>query len=111
MVVPKGVTDAVVQASANFREGKRFAVLSYLHDNKAAMMRCGQPLVGPNNRRSRDDEQLLLASIKNGKRAFIFETRSIVSAGTAKNRGESLAANSPKSTYNFIDIILSLCMG
>ncbi|GAV03383.1 hypothetical protein RvY_13812 [Ramazzottius varieornatus] len=87
VVVPKGVTDAVLQASANFREGKRFPVLSYLHDNKAAMMRCGQPLVGPNNRRSRDDEQLLLSSIKNGKRAFIFETRSIVSAGSAKNRG------------------------
>ena len=106
VVVPKTVSDSVLQASASFREAHRFPVLSYVHENKAAMMRCGQPLVGPNNRRSRDDEQLLLAAIKNGKRAFIFETRSIVTAGAAKNRGKHLGSRIAQYRTAFV---LSFC--
>ncbi|OQV17473.1 Myotubularin-related protein 9 [Hypsibius exemplaris] len=87
VVVPKAVTDQTLAASANFREANRFPVLSYIHPNKAAMLRSGQPLVGTGNRRSREDEQLLLATIRSGKRAFVFETRSIITAGAAKNKG------------------------
>ncbi|XP_055345859.1 myotubularin-related protein 9-like isoform X2 [Paramacrobiotus metropolitanus] len=87
VVVPKSVKDEVIAGSAMFREGGRFPVLSYLHENKAAMLRSGQPLVGPGNRRSKEDEQLLLATIRSGKRAFVFDTRSVVTAGAAKNKG------------------------
>ena len=85
--MPKSVTDQNLVNSANFRDANRFPVLSYVHTNKAAMLRSGQPLVGTGNKRCRDDEQLLLATIRNGKRAFVFETRSVVTAGAAKNKG------------------------
>ena len=93
-MVPKSVTDQVLAASASFRDGNRFPVLSYLHENKAAMLRSGQPLVGQGNRRCREDEQLLFATIRSGKRAFIFDTRSIITAGAAKNKGEYLVNTS-----------------
>ena len=46
IVVSKSITDEQIVLSAAFRDGGRFPMLSYRHDNGAVMMRSGQPLSG-----------------------------------------------------------------
>lgn len=50
-------------------------------------MRSSQPLVGPSNKRCKEDERLLNAVLGPGKRGYIIDTRSQSIAQTAKNRG------------------------
>ncbi|KAK6489970.1 myotubularin-related protein 9-like [Huso huso] len=51
------------------------------------MMRSGQPLTGSNGRRCKEDEQLINATLRAGKRGYIIDTRSINVAQQAKARG------------------------
>ncbi|XP_014664528.1 PREDICTED: myotubularin-related protein 9-like [Priapulus caudatus] len=88
VAVPKSVSDELLLASAGFRDRGRFPVLSYYHnDNGAVIMRSGQPLVGTSGRRSKEDEQLLNASLRAGKKGYIIDTRSPSVAQMAKSRG------------------------
>ena len=48
---------AVVEGSARFRSKGRLPVLTYLHRNGAAIVRCAQPLVGIGGVRSSYDEK------------------------------------------------------
>lgn len=47
-------------------------------------MRSSQPLIGPNNRRSREDEKLINSVITSGKRGYILDTRTQQLALAAK---------------------------
>lgn len=51
------------------------------------MMRAGQPLPGTNGRRCKEDEKLINATLRPGKRGYIIDTRSINVAQQAKARG------------------------
>lgn len=51
------------------------------------IMRAGQPLTGTNGRRCKEDEKLINATLRLGKRGYIIDTRTINVAQQAKARG------------------------
>uniref|UniRef100_A0A3B5BEH4 Myotubularin related protein 9 n=1 Tax=Stegastes partitus TaxID=144197 RepID=A0A3B5BEH4_9TELE len=88
VAVPKDVDDDTLRKVATFRHGGRFPVLSYYHKkNGMVMMRAGQPLTGTNGRRCKEDEKLINATLRPGKRGYIIDTRTINVAQQAKARG------------------------
>lgn len=50
-------------------------------------MRAGQPLTGANGRRCKEDEKLINATLRAGKRGYIIDTRTLAMAQQAKTRG------------------------
>ena len=50
-------------------------------------MRSGQPLTGTNGRRCKEDERLINATLRPGKRGYVIDTRTISVAQQAKARG------------------------
>ena len=54
--VPSGANKETIEGSAKFRSKGRLPVLTYLHSNGAAIIRCAQPLVGMAGSRSAYDE-------------------------------------------------------
>lgn len=88
VIVPKSVTNDTLKSIAAFRSLGRFPVLAYLHKStKAVLLRAGQPLVGPNNKRCRDDERMINAILGPGKRGYIIDTRAVNIAQLAKTKG------------------------
>ncbi|XP_063903027.1 myotubularin-related protein 9 [Zophobas morio] len=87
VIVPKSIDDDVIVASASFRDGGRFPVLSYRHDNGAILLRSSQPLLNNNNRRSRADEKMLNAILGSGKKGYIIDTRSTNYVSHCKGKG------------------------
>ncbi|GAB6019226.1 Carrier protein, mitochondrial [Chamberlinius hualienensis] len=88
VVVPKCIDDECLVISASFRQNGRFPVLSYYHnDSGAVLLRCSQPMVGPNGRRCKEDERLLNAALSAGKRGYIIDTRTQNFAQMAKAKG------------------------
>ncbi|MEQ2216789.1 Myotubularin- protein 9 [Xenoophorus captivus] len=88
VAVPKNIDDDTLKKVAAFRHGGRFPVLSYYHKkNGMVMMRAGQPLTGTNGRRCKEDEKLINATLRPGKRGYIIDTRTINVAQQAKARG------------------------
>ncbi|MBN3287373.1 MTMR9 protein, partial [Polyodon spathula] len=88
LAVPKSIDDETIRKVATFRHAGRFPVLSYYHKkNGMVMMRSGQPLTGSNGRRCKEDEKLINATLRAGKRGYIIDTRSINVAQQAKARG------------------------
>ena len=61
-----------------------------------AMLRSGQPLIGPNRKRCPEDEMLLGSVLDEGERGFIIDTRS---AQTAKQARMTGGGTEPKSSY------------
>lgn len=67
------MTDEQITQSASFRDGNRFPVLSYRHENGAVMMRSAQP--NPNStKRSRADEAILNCLLTKSQRGIIVDT-------------------------------------
>lgn len=97
VIVPKAIPDDSLIAISKFRCLGRFPVLSYCHRaTKAALMRCGQPLVGTSTKRCKDDEKLINLVLGSGKRGFIIETRTESIAQQAKTKGGGVE---PESNY------------
>lgn len=97
VIVPKSIEDEVIVASASFRDGGRFPVLSYRHDNGAVLLRSSQPLLNNNNKRSRADERILNAVLGAGKKGYIIDTRSPSYVNHCKGKG---GGTEPDSHYN-----------
>lgn len=96
ILVPKTITDDSLVKVAHFRCLGRFPVLSYLHKpNFAVIVRSGQPMIGPSNKRCKDDERLMNAIIGN-KRGYIIETRTQNIAQLAKTKG---GGHEPETYY------------
>lgn len=87
LIVPKVIEDDVLVAAANFREGGRFPLLSYRHENGAVLMRSSQPLLNNNNRRCRSDEKILKEILGANQRGYIIDTRSSSYASQCKAKG------------------------
>ncbi|XP_027553634.1 myotubularin-related protein 9 [Neopelma chrysocephalum] len=88
VIVPKCITDDELRKVAMFRHSSRFPVLSYYHrKNGMIMMRSSQPLTGTNGRRCKEDEKLINASLRPGKRGYIIDTRSLNVAQQARAKG------------------------
>uniref|UniRef100_A0A914WJT4 Myotubularin phosphatase domain-containing protein n=1 Tax=Plectus sambesii TaxID=2011161 RepID=A0A914WJT4_9BILA len=98
VIVPKGIGDDYLRSSASFREDGRFPVLSYYHrDTRSSILRCSQPLVGPNGRRSKEDEAILNSLLGAAAKGYIIDTRSLNAANSARSRG---GGSEPKQNYS-----------
>lgn len=98
LIVPKSIDDDTIIASAKFREGGRFPMLSYRHDNGAILLRCSQPVLNNNNRRCREDENLLKAVLVMDKKGYIIDTRSANYAAQCKSKG---GGTEPEGHYTY----------
>ncbi|KAF5269257.1 hypothetical protein FQR65_LT02558 [Abscondita terminalis] len=87
LVVPKCIDDDTIIAAASFREGGRFPMLSYRHENGAVLLRSGQPLLNNTNKRSRSDEKILNAILGTTTKGYIIDTRSSNYANQCKAKG------------------------
>ncbi|XP_022910988.1 myotubularin-related protein 9 [Onthophagus taurus] len=87
LIVPKSIEDDMIIASSNFREGGRFPVLSYRHENGAVLLRSSQPLLSNSNRRCRSDEKILNTILGTGKKGYIIDTRSTSYVNQCKSKG------------------------
>ncbi|XP_053601484.1 myotubularin-related protein 9 isoform X1 [Plodia interpunctella] len=104
VVVPKTIDDSTLTIAASFRQGGRFPVLSYRHNNGAVLMRAGQPLYGPKHRRCRADEAILNTIVAVGTKGVIYDLRSSNSISQQQNKGgggtESSSNYSQWKIYN-----------
>ncbi|XP_031549636.1 myotubularin-related protein 9-like [Actinia tenebrosa] len=97
VIVPATVTDEDIKASAQFRQGGRFPVLSYFHKpTGVAVLRSGQPVLGLGNRRCKDDEKLINAALKEKKKGIIVDTRSQAATINSRSKGGGIE---PESNY------------
>lgn len=110
VVVPKVVTDAMLDASAAFRASRRLPALCWKDPQSfASISRAGQPLVGLNGKRCREDE-LLLAALRDTNPES--ETLAIVDcrprlnaeANVLGGKGYEHASNYPGTVLSFVDI-------
>uniref|UniRef100_A0A915D9J4 Myotubularin phosphatase domain-containing protein n=1 Tax=Ditylenchus dipsaci TaxID=166011 RepID=A0A915D9J4_9BILA len=87
VIVPKGIGDDFLRISATFRDGGRFPVLCYYHhETKSCIVRCSQPLIGPTNRRCKEDETIINSLLSRSK-GVIFDTRSKLASQSSKGKG------------------------
>ncbi|KAL3282217.1 hypothetical protein HHI36_005411 [Cryptolaemus montrouzieri] len=87
LIVPKSIDDDVIASAATFRDGGRFPILSYKHDNGAVLLRSSQPMLNNSNRRSRADEKILNAVLGQSRKGYIIDTRSANYANNCKAKG------------------------
>lgn len=97
LVVPKQIDDDILISASQFRDGGRFPLLSYRHDNGAILMRSSQPLLCNNNKRSRADEKILNSVLGPYKKGYIIDMRSASYASHCKNKG---GGSEPDGHYN-----------
>ncbi|CAI4231050.1 unnamed protein product [Auanema sp. JU1783] len=102
VIVPKGIGDDYLRISATFRDGARFPILSYYHPRtKSCIFRSGQPLIGPTNRRCREDESIL-NSLVTLSRGIIFDTRHKSVAIASKSKGGGFEAVMHYSQWRYV---------
>ncbi|XP_045471939.1 myotubularin-related protein 9 [Harmonia axyridis] len=87
LVVPKSIDDETISAAASFREGGRFPILSYKHENGAVLLRSSQPMLNNSNRRCRADENILNAVLGQTRKGYIIDTRSTNYTNNCKAKG------------------------
>ncbi|CAF0826541.1 unnamed protein product [Brachionus calyciflorus] len=98
IIVPKNVDDQTLVKSSQFRALGRFPVLSYYHkQTNSFIMRSSQPLLGPNNRRCKEDELILKTALPIGKQGYVYDLRDagILKGVLAKGGGYETDANYP----------------
>ncbi|CAJ0922861.1 unnamed protein product, partial [Mesorhabditis belari] len=102
VIVPRGIGDDYLRISATFRDGGRFPVLAYFHRHtKSPIFRCSQPLIGPTNRRCKEDETILNALLSIA-RGIIIDTRSKVNAQSAKAKGGGAETQQCYSQWRYV---------
>ncbi|XP_062917184.1 myotubularin-related protein 1b isoform X2 [Mobula hypostoma] len=93
VVVPTSVKDDDLCKVAAFRASGRFPVLSWIHpETQATIIRCSQPMVGPNDKRCKEDEkylQTIMDANAQSHKLTIFDARqnSVADANKAKGGG------------------------
>ncbi|KAI3418379.1 hypothetical protein GPALN_009700 [Globodera pallida] len=103
VVVPKGIGDDYLRISATFRDGGRFPVLSYYHrPTRSCIVRCGQPLIGPTNRRCKEDEVILNAFLSKFSKGMIFDTRTKLVAQTSRGKGGGCESQMYYSQWKYV---------
>ncbi|XP_043077723.1 myotubularin-related protein 1b isoform X3 [Puntigrus tetrazona] len=110
LVLPSNVTEDEMKRVAAFRAKRRFPVLSWIHpESQAAIVRCGQPQVGPSDRRCREDErylQTILDANAQSHKLCIFDARQSTVADTnkAKDGGYENESFYINVELNFLEI-------
>lgn len=110
LVVPYRASDDDLRRVATFRSRNRIPVLSWIHpENRAAIMRCSQPLVGVGGKRSRDDERyldIIRETNKQTSKLTIYDARPGVNAVANKATGGGYEGEDayPHAELSFLDI-------
>ncbi|XP_051537236.1 myotubularin-related protein 1-like isoform X1 [Myxocyprinus asiaticus] len=110
LVLPSNVTEDELKRVVAFRAKRRFPVLSWIHpESQAAIVRCGQPQVGPSDRRCREDErylQTILDANAQSHKLCIFDARQSTVADTnkAKDGGYENESFYINVELNFLEI-------
>lgn len=73
-------------------------------------MRAGQPLTGTNGRRCKEDEKLINATLRPGKRGYIIDTRTISVAQQAKARGGGFESEANYPQWRKIHKAIERCV-
>uniref|UniRef100_A0A914C300 Myotubularin phosphatase domain-containing protein n=1 Tax=Acrobeloides nanus TaxID=290746 RepID=A0A914C300_9BILA len=103
VIVPKGIGDDYLKISATFRDGTKFPILSYYHaETRSCIVRCGQPLIGPTNRRCREDETILNSLLSNVSKGVIFDTRPKNLATSSKGKGGGIESPLYYSQWKYV---------
>uniref|UniRef100_A0A670KD67 phosphatidylinositol-3,5-bisphosphate 3-phosphatase n=1 Tax=Podarcis muralis TaxID=64176 RepID=A0A670KD67_PODMU len=110
LVVPASVKDDDLSRVAAFRAKGRVPVLSWIHpESQATITRCSQPLVGPNDKRCKEDEkylQTIMDANAQSHKLFIFDARQNSVADTNKTKGGGYESESayPNVELVFLEI-------
>ncbi|KAL4604755.1 myotubularin-related protein 1 isoform X1 [Arapaima gigas] len=110
LVVPTSIKDEELRKVASFRAKHRIPVLSWIHpESQATIVRCSQPLVGPSDRRCKEDErylQTILDANAQSHKLTIFDARqsSVADTNKAKDGGYESESFYPNVELNFLEI-------
>lgn len=110
IVVPTSVKDDDLSKVAAFRAKGRVPVLSWIHpESQATITRCSQPLVGPSDKRCKEDEkylQTIMDANAQSHKLIIFDARQNSVADTNKAKGGGYESESayPNAELVFLEI-------
>ncbi|XP_054437781.1 myotubularin-related protein 1 isoform X4 [Pteronotus mesoamericanus] len=110
IVVPTSVKDDDLTKVAAFRAKGRVPVLSWIHpESQATITRCSQPLVGPSDKRCKEDEkylQTIMDANAQSHKLIIFDARQNSVADTNKAKGGGYESESayPNAELVFLEI-------
>ncbi|XP_074518365.1 myotubularin-related protein 1a isoform X2 [Halichoeres trimaculatus] len=110
IIIPTNISDEDVRRVASFRAKHRIPVLSWIHpETQATIIRCGQPLVGPSDRRCKEDErflQIIMDANAQSHKLSIFDARqsSVAITNKAKDGGFESESFYPNVELNFLEI-------
>ncbi|XP_022416840.1 myotubularin-related protein 1 isoform X2 [Delphinapterus leucas] len=110
IVVPTSVKDDDLSKVAAFRAKGRIPVLSWIHpESQATITRCSQPLVGPNDKRCKEDEkylQTIMDANAQAHKLIIFDARQnkVASTNKAKGGGYESETAYPNAELVFLEI-------
>ncbi|XP_023562057.1 myotubularin isoform X4 [Octodon degus] len=110
LMVPYRTSDEDLRRVAAFRSRNRIPVLSWIHpENKTAIVRCSQPLVGMSGKRNKDDEKYLDAireTNKQNSKLTIYDARPSVNAVANKATGGGYESDDAyhNAELSFLDI-------
>uniref|UniRef100_A0A669EQL3 phosphatidylinositol-3,5-bisphosphate 3-phosphatase n=1 Tax=Oreochromis niloticus TaxID=8128 RepID=A0A669EQL3_ORENI len=110
LVIPTNITDEDIKRVAVFRAKHRIPVLSWIHpESQATIVRCSQPLVGPSDRRCKEDErflQIIMDANAQSHKLTIFDARQSSVAITNKGKDGGYESESFYSNVelNFLEI-------
>uniref|UniRef100_A0A7N8XPE3 Myotubularin related protein 1 n=1 Tax=Mastacembelus armatus TaxID=205130 RepID=A0A7N8XPE3_9TELE len=110
LVIPTNITDEDIKRVSVFRAKHRIPVLSWIHpESQATIIRCSQPLVGPTDRRCKEDERLLqiiMDANAQSHKLTIFDARqsSVAVTNKAKDGGYESESFYTNVELNFLEI-------
>ncbi|XP_056602070.1 myotubularin-related protein 1a isoform X1 [Triplophysa dalaica] len=110
LVIPKSIEDDEIKRVASFRAKHRIPVLSWVHpESQATIVRCSQPMVGPTDRRCKEDEhylQTIMDANAQSHKLTIFDARqnTVADNHKAKDGGYENENFYPNMELNFLEI-------
>lgn len=110
LVIPTNISDEDIRRVALFRAKHRIPVLSWIHpESQATIMRCSQPLVGPSDRRCKEDErflQIIMDANAQSHKLTVFDARqsSVADTNKAKDGGYESESFYTNVDLNFLEI-------
>ncbi|KAJ0055793.1 hypothetical protein NL108_011385, partial [Boleophthalmus pectinirostris] len=110
LVIPTNISDEDIRRVALFRAKHRIPVLSWIHpETQATIVRCSQPLVGPSDRRCKDDErflQIIMDANAQSHKLTVFDARqsSVADTNKAKDGGYESESFYTNVDLNFLEI-------
>ncbi|KAK3567713.1 hypothetical protein QTP86_022674, partial [Hemibagrus guttatus] len=110
LVIPTSIKEDELKRVAAFRAKHRIPVLSWIHpESQATIVRCSQPLVGPSDRRCKEDErylQTIMDANAQSHKLTIFDARqnSVADTNKAKDGGYENESFYPNVELTFLEI-------